>query len=81
LPVTTIAVQRPSLLKASQAWSNPNGFKRITTNQRSLFSQLTLNSMSRKTWPKVTRCFDMTGYDARQPDATKRPSSIWTDQW
>ena len=73
LPITTISVQRPSLLKSSQARIQSNGSKRIMS--RKTWSRI----MSRKTWPRVVWCFSMTGQGARQPDAIKHPSNISTD--
>jgi len=48
LPVTTIAVQKPNLLKVSQARIQLNGFKRSMTNQNPSSDQLTLKSCHEK---------------------------------
>jgi len=48
LPTTTGTVQKPSLLKASQARIQSNGFKRIITNQNPSFNQLTPKSCHEK---------------------------------
>jgi len=44
LPITTITVQKPSLLKASQTRIQTNRFKRIISNQNPSFNQLTPKS-------------------------------------
>jgi len=71
--------------KAKPAANLPssNPVKRIQKNHiqsNPIIQSADSEIMSRQTWPRVIWCISMTSQGARQPDAIKHLSNIWTDQ-
>jgi len=70
-------------VKPAENLPSSNPVKQIQKNHiqsKPIIQSADSEIMSRKTRPRVIWCFSMTNQGARQPDAIKHLSNIWTDQ-